>query len=80
MIASCSNQIHDAEIKNLDESIVTAIILAMIGWDELFLQDSQITKRWMISKIEGKGVNASPCRLSKAAEEANSTNERIHNL
>ena len=61
------------EIKSLEEFIINEIIPAVKGWDKLFLKDSQITRRWITSKIERKRANTTPCRLSKAAEEADST-------
>lgn len=61
------------EIISLDNFITTVLIPGVNNWDRLFLHDPKITGRWISPKIEGKGSTASPCRLSKVAEEADST-------
>lgn len=67
-LASCPIRTFDKEIKSLDSYIVNTLIPGVTNWDRLFLNDSQITKRWVTSKLEGKGINTTPCRLLKTSE------------
>lgn len=75
-LASCPIRTFDKEIKSLDGYIVNMLIPGVTNWDRLFPNDSQITmritKRWVTSKLEGKGINTTPCRLLKKSESTRS--------